>query len=149
MGVDDFNDPLNFDEINAAPADLPPLPPQPRDPPKRAADDGKRFIPSQLISANFAWQTRDIFVAGERDLFGPVNAKRWVTRGVFAESPTNVQIEEELAASNEARAELSLDLVDEGLFVRFRPPGNSANVVSQFVEAMGIEQFYVEDVREI
>lgn len=149
MGVDDFNDPLDFTKINAVPADLPPVPPQPREQPKRAVDDGQRFIAGQLLSANYAFQTRDLFISGERNLRSAVNVDRWRARGVFAQAATSEDISQELDDSNEARAALDVPLVDAGSFTSLRPPGNAANVVAQFVEAMGIEQFYVEDVLEI
>ena len=80
---------------------------------------------------------------------GPVNANRWQARGIFAQTISAEDTEQELADSDEARTELGVPLVDQELFVGLRPPGNAASVVAQFVEAMGIEQAYVDDVREI
>ncbi len=149
MGLNDTNEPLNFEEINAPPAPLPLLPPQERTPPTLATSLGQRPVPNQVLSGLFAFDIRDRLISGQRDLFSEINRNRFERRGVQAITPTSDEIQIEIEDSQESRADLGLDPIDESLFAQLRAPGLAPTVIADFIQAMGYEQTFVDDVETL
>lgn len=141
-------EPINFDEALADPEDLqlapPEIPGRPVEAPTRQRD-----IPGQLLSATRAWELRDKFSSGERDLDNPVNDDNFALPPSLEEKPTAEQIEIELAQSNSDRDELGVDRVGDALFTQFRDPGLSRSLIVQFLDAMGLENEFHEDLRTL
>jgi hypothetical protein len=149
MGLDDTNEPLDFEKINAPAAPLPLLPPLERQPPVLASEQGQRLVENQLLSALFAFDMRDRLISGQRDLFSEENNNRFERRGDLSITPTSDEIQQEIDASQESRADLGLDPIDESLFAQLRAPGLAPTVIADFLQAMGYEQTYVDDVETL
>lgn len=149
MGLNDTSDPLNFDQINAPAAPLPLLPPLERLPRVPAENQGQRFVANQLLSAIFAYDMRDRLISAQRDLFSDANQNRFEQRGVLAITPTSDEIQAEIDASQESRADLGLDPIDESLYAQLRAPGFAPTVIADFIQAMGYEQTFVDDVETL
>jgi hypothetical protein len=149
MGLNDTTDPLDFEKINAPPAPLPLIPPQERTPPKPAVKEGQRAVEGQLLSAIFAWDMRDRLISAQRDLFSEVNRNRFELKGILAVTPTSDEVAQEFQASQEVRADLGLDPIDESLYTQLRPPGIAPTVIADFIQAMGYEQTFSDDVETL
>jgi len=138
-------DPINFDRALADPLDLTIEPPKlPRRPPSR--EEPKRNIPNQLLSAAAAWELRDNFISGKRDPDDETNDDAFQLPASLEANPTQEQVEIERLQSNETRDELGLDRINNGIFVQFRNPSTSRNLIVDFVEAMGLETEFQEDL---
>ncbi len=141
-------DPINFDEALADPPDLVIEPPKlPRRPP--STEEPKRNIPNQLISAAAAWELRDAFISGERDPNSGENDDAFQLPASLEANPTQEQVEIERLQSNKTRDELGIDRISDGLFAQFRNPTTSRNLIVDFVEAMGLETEFQEDLRTL
>lgn len=122
---------------------------EPVDLPRRPkAPDPTREIPNQLLSARRAFELRDDFVSGERDLTSQVNDEAFELTGRLARTPTEEEIDVEVDLSNTTRSDLGLDLEDEALFRRFRSPQVARTLATQYLIAMGLEQVFTEQVEE-
>ncbi len=138
-------DPINFDRALADPLDLtieaPKLPRRPE-----SDEVPKRNIPNQLLSAAAAWELRDNFTSGKRDPNNIVNDDAFQLPASLEANPTQEQVEIERLQSNQTRDELGIDRINEGLFEQFRNPTTSRNLMVDFVEAMGLETEFQEDL---
>lgn len=138
-------DPINFEEALADPPDLivepPTLPRRPPEVPKPIRD-----IPNQLLSAAAAWRLRDDFISGKRDPSDPENDDAFELPESLKAKPTQEQINLELIESNSTRDDLGIDRINEALFNQFRNPDISRELIIQFLEAMGLETEFQEDL---
>ncbi len=141
------NEPIDFDKALADPPDLtaeaPEIPRRPKVPVP------VRPIENQLLSAKRAFDMRDDFSNGFRDVNSDVNDESFALFGPITIAPTSDQINIELDKSNTDRAELGIDPIDENVFRRFRDPENARTLASQFVIAMGLEQVLGQDLTEL
>lgn len=127
------------ENLSLEPVDLPRRPKPP---------DPTREIPNQLLSARRAFELRDDFVSGKRDLTDPINDEAFELTGRLARTPTEEEIDVEVDLSNTTRSDLGLDLEDEALFRRFRSPQVARTLATQYLIAMGLEQVFTEQVEE-
>lgn len=141
-----LTDPIDFDEALADPE---PLQIEPPEIPGRSVEPitRTREIPGQLLSATKGWELRDRFATGERDLDNSVNDTNFALPPSLETKLTSDELEIELEASNEARDEIGVDRIDEALFRQFRDPGLARNLIVQFLDAMGLENEFNEDLR--
>lgn len=141
-------DPINLEEALADPERLrvapPPIPGRPIE-----VEAPQREIPGQLFAATKAWELRDKFVSGERDLDDAANDPDFSIPPSLEARLTSNQLDLEIEASNEARDEIGVPRIDESLFRQFRDPGLSRNLIVQFLDAMGLENEFHEDLRTL
>ena len=143
-----LTDPIDFDEALADPE---PLQIEPPIIPGRPVPEvvPERDIPGQLFAAGKAWELRDKFASGERDLNNPINDPEFSLPPSLEVRLTTEQVELELDASNAERDEIGVDRIDEALFRQFRDPGLARNLIVQFLDAMGLENEFHEDLRTL
>lgn len=138
-------EPINFDEALADPPDLTPEPP--RLPRRPRAPIPARDISDQLFAAIKAFELRDTFSSGGRDLESPVNDENFELIGDLKRSPSPDELDTEVNTSNISRDELGLDREDEDLFRQFRSPDISRLLATDYLVAMGLEQLFAETLR--
>ncbi|KKN70462.1 hypothetical protein LCGC14_0430400 [marine sediment metagenome] len=143
-----LTDPINFAQALAEPERLQVAPPEI---PGRPVDVEirEREIPGQLFSATKAWELRDRLVSGERDLNNPVNDNNFALPPSLEVKPTSDQVDMEVEESNEDRDEIGVDRIEESLFRQFRDPGLSRDLIVRFLDAMGLENEFHEDLRTL
>jgi len=107
-------EPINFDEALADPPDLTPEPP--RFPRRPQPPVPARQIEDQLFSAKRAFELRDEFATGMRDLTSPVIDDSFELIGGLLRAPSNEELTEEIETSNKERDTLGLEREDEDLF---------------------------------
>lgn len=142
-----MSDPIDFEKANADPPDLTPDPPKlPRrpQPPIPARD-----VSDQLFAAIRAFELRDSFSAGERELQNSVNDEKFEVIGSLAKPLSEEELNVEVDQSNRDRDELGITRENEALFRRFRSPDLSKNLGIQYLVAMGLEDEFAETLRTL